>query len=251
MPVNLTNRDILFRTFQIMKFNKKNLVPAVTMTINVNASQILKLKDHLNNENNNTPHITLTHVIVKAIADTLMKYPILYSFFDGKKIVENDELIFSIPVDVESHVEYIVIRNPELKSIEEISEEFHKELNSIHSGNGAFMRFLLYFDKMPAFRKLLDYRGMDGKIRFLKEHYGIFSISNFGSFHINGGTLPVVQPVIAALCIGSIVTGKDCPYLPLTLTFDHRPIDGAYAGKFLYDVKTILEQPDLITSDRR
>lgn len=245
----MTQRDIMFRKFQIMKFNRKNMVPAVTMTTKVNASQILKLKDYLNTKSN-APHITVTHIIIKAVADTLTHYPVLYSFFNGNDIVENKDLNLNIPVDVESHVEYIVVHEPESKSIEEISAECHEELKRIASGNGTFMKFLLHLNEMSIIRKIIYFCGPDGKMRFLREHYGLFPISNIGSFHMDSATLAISQPMIAALCIGSIESELGYPNLSLTLTFDHRAIDGAYAGKFLYDVRTLLEQPDLISSDR-
>jgi pyruvate dehydrogenase E2 component (dihydrolipoamide acetyltransferase) len=250
MQAVMTQNDIMFRKFQIKKFNRKNMVPAVTMTTKVDASQMLKLKDYLNTKSN-APHITVTHIIMKAVADTLMQYPVLYSFFNGKDIVENKELILNIPVDVESHVEYIVIRGPESKSIEEISAECHEELNRIHSGDGTFMKFLLNLNKMPIIQKIIYFCGSNGKTRFLREHYGMFPISNFGSFHMYSGTLAISQPMIAGLCIGSIENGQQHSYIPLTLTFNHSAVDGAYAGKFLHSVRTLLEQYDLIDLDRR
>jgi pyruvate dehydrogenase E2 component (dihydrolipoamide acetyltransferase) len=251
MQAAKTQRDIAFRKFQIMKFNIKKMVPAVTMTVNVDVSQILKLKDNINNKGNNTPHVTVTHIIMKAVADTLVQYPVLYSFFNGNDIVENAELILNIPVDVESHVEYITIHSPESKSLPEIAAECREELNCIHSGNGTFMKFLLTFNKMSVVRKMINFWGPDGAIRFLREHYGNFPISNFGSFHINSGVVVICQPMIAGLCIGLIVKEQEHHYMPLTLTFDHRAVDGAYAGKFLYSVRTLLEKPDPMISDGR
>ncbi|HBE76252.1 MAG TPA: hypothetical protein DDW65_00470 [Firmicutes bacterium] len=251
MQAAMTQRDLMFRKFQIMKFNRKKMAPAVTMTINVDASQILKLKDNLNNQSSDASHITVTHIIMKAVASALMQYPILYSFFNGKDIVENKELILNIPVDVESHVEYIVIHSPESKSLAEIAAECHEELNSIHSGNGTFMKFLLSFNKMSMVRKIIHFCGPNGAIRFLREGYGNFPLSNFGSFHINSGAVAISRPMIAGLCIGVIAKEQERKSIPLTLTFDHRAVDGAYAGKFLYDVKTLLEQSDPIISDRK
>ncbi len=251
MQAVITKRDILFREFQIMKFNKKNMVPAVTMTVNIDTSQIMRLKDYLNSKNSNEPHITVTHIIIKAVADTLIQYPVLYSFFNGKEIVENRELIVNIPVDVESHVEYIVIHRPESKTTEEISKECYEELNLINSGNGTFMNFLLRLSKMSIVQKIKCFCGQEGKQRFLREHYGVFPISNFGSFHINSGTVAISQPMIAAMCFGSIVKDHGSQYLSLTLTFDHRAVDGAYAGKFLNSVRTCLEQSDSIIPDGR
>lgn len=245
MQLALTETDIMFRKFQIRKFNKKSMVPAVTMTVNINATEILKLKDELINRERKTSHITITHIIAKAVADTLVQFPVLYSFFNGKEIVENKELVLNIPVDFESHVEYIIIRNPDLKSIDDISIEFHEELSRIQSGNGTYKQFLMHMNTMSILQKV-KYCGSEGKIRFLREHYGTFPVSNFGSFHMNSGTIAIAQPMIAALCFGTIEKNQVGSFMSLTLTFDHRPLDGAYAGKFLYNVKTLLESPNSI-----
>jgi len=255
MQTTLTQRDIMFRQFQIHKFNRKRMVPAVSMTISVNASEIIKLKNALNKSNENSPHITVTHIVMKAAADTLIKHPILYSFFDGKRIVQNPELMLNIPVDVESHVEYITISSPESKSLSEISSEFRDELHNINSGNGKFMNFLLNINDMSFAGKLIYILKLNGTFNFLREHYGNFPISNFGSFHIDNGTLVLSQPMIAGLCMGAItpLSGGEAgtSILSLTITFDHRAIDGAYAGKFLNDLKTLLERPDNIMADWR
>ena len=256
MKTTLTQRDIMFRQFQIHKFNRKHMIPAVSMTINVNASEIIKLKNALNISNGNVPHITITHIVMKAAADTLIKYPVLYSFFDGKRIVQNPELMLNIPVDVESHVEYITISCPESKSLSEISSEFSNELHNINSGNGKFMNFLLSINNMSLAGKLIFFLKLNGTFNFLREHYGNFPISNFGSFHIDNGTLALSQPIIAGLCMGAIAplpgsSEMEKAFLSLTITFDHRAIDGAYAGRFLNDLKTLLENPDKIVADGR
>lgn len=224
-----------------MKFKRKNMVPAVTMTTNIDASQMMILKDHLNSQKNDAPHITVTHIIVKAVADTLTQYPMLYGFFNGKEIIENKELIINIPVDVESHVEYIVIHSPESKTIEEISRECYEELEKIDAGSGTFLKFLLDLNRMSVIRKIIYFCGPNGPQRFLREHYGDFPISNFGSFQVNSGAVAISQPMISAICIGSIVKQQGSSLMPLTITFDHRAVDGAYAGKFLNSVRQNLE----------
>ena len=86
-------------------------------------------------------------------------------------------------------------------------------------------------------------------LKFANEHYGNFPISNFGTFHIPNGILALSKPVVAGLCIGemnSFLKMKEkeivaVEFIQLTLSFDHRVVDGAYAGKFLNDLKDLLE----------
>ena len=87
-------------------------------------------------------------------------------------------------------------------------------------------------------------------IRLAYNRYGNFPITNFGSFGVKNGTPILSSPMIAVLCCGMIqsepVTSKDGglaskEILPVTLVFDHRPIDGAYGGRFLSRLKNVME----------
>lgn len=173
------------------------MIPTVTMTSQINVTRMLELKKFANANKTFPFHITITHVITKAVADSLKNYPLLFSFFNNNKIIENQELVLSIPVDVEQHVEYIVLHNPDSKSLSTIAEEFTTELDKIHTGNGTFFHVIKQLMENP-----------DGShndtIEFLRQHLGNFPISNFGSFHIDSGTLALSQPVIAGLCVGSV-----------------------------------------------
>jgi pyruvate dehydrogenase E2 component (dihydrolipoamide acetyltransferase) len=253
MQLTLTQKDMIFHSFQAHKFSSNRMVPTVTMTINIDLSQLLKLKNAVN-AGKKVPHITLTHLVIKAVADTLVKFPILYSFFDGKKIIPNPELVVNIPVDIENHVEYITIHSPELKNITVISQECLHELEQIHNDKGQFYQFLLQMHRASFMTKLTHLLSSNGTIEFLRRHYGNFPISNFGSFQIDNGSLALSQPMIAGLCIGAlkpVTVRKNTEFtevmnLPLTLSFDHRVLDGAYGGKFLNEVKILLEHPDTI-----
>lgn len=249
MQSKIAQRDLMFRHFQIHKYRAEGMVPTVTMTSQINVTRMLELKE-IANANKTFPfHITITHIVTKAVADSLKKYPLLFSFFYNNVIIENQELVISIPVDVEHHVEYIVLHNPDSKSLSTIAEEFTIELDKIRTGNGTFFHVI---------KQLMENsKGSDhNTIEFLRQHLGNFPISNFGSFHIDSGTLALAQPVIAGLCIGSVKSTAyeksdewiEVMMLPLTISFDHRPIDGAYVGRFLNEVKQLLENPDTIFS---
>jgi len=248
METTMTQRDILFSHFPMQKFNNKRMVPTVTMMINVNVSRVIDLKKELNNSKNINFHITITHVIMKVVADTLIKFPVLYSFFDGSKIIDNPELVLNIPVDIEKHVEYITVHKPDSKTLVEIASECINELEKIHNKEGEFMEYLQHMNCIKKLHMLIP----GGSINFLQQHYGNFVISNFGSFGVGSGSLALSQPMIAGLCIGAItpvISNNANAYmtimnLPMSISFDHRAIDGAYAGKFLIEVKKVLEDPE-------
>ena len=81
-----------------------------------------------------------------------------------------------------------------------------------------------------------------------------FTITNFGSFGMRSGTPLLNPPEVAILGCGRIEEKpvasqgeiKALPVLPLALTFDHRLLDGAAAGKFLEYLKTLLAEPGLL-----
>lgn len=269
MDNNLNQTDKLFRIFQIAKFNQKSMVPTVAMTINIETEQIMKKRLEYKKDTTN-PHITITNIIMKAVADTLIQYPSLYSYFDGKKIIENEDVVLNIPVDTGKHVEYIVIRQANKKNLTDIAKESIEERKKIADGKGDFAQYIINLmkkivgkkpsdqlndkdirkiEKRMQYVRLLEKVNPNFSLKFVKEHYGNFPVSNFGSFHIPNGILALSKPVVAGLCIGEMNTFLKMKekeivaveYIPLTLSFDHRVFDGAYAGNFLNDLKDLLE----------
>jgi len=96
-------------------------------------------------------------------------------------------------------------------------------------------------------------RAREGKLQQADLEGGTFTISNLGMYGIERFIAVLNPPQAAILAVGSIedrvvpVDGQPAvrPRLELTLTCDHRAIDGATAAEFLRDVKTFLEEPGL------
>jgi pyruvate dehydrogenase E2 component (dihydrolipoamide acetyltransferase) len=245
MTQSFTQKDMLFRRFQIHKYRAEGMVPTVTMTVTANITHMLELRRIANFQKIYSSHITITHLLTKAVADALKDYRLLFSFFTGKEIIENRELVISIPVDVEQHVEYIALHHPDGKNLSSIADETTEELNKIYAGNGTFFKVMKELMENSS-GSTLD------PLDFCRQHLGNFPISNFGSFHADNGSLAIAQPIIAGMCIGSAKPSalwqsgqwQECTLLPITISFDHRPVDGAYAGKFLDSVRKLLESPE-------
>jgi pyruvate dehydrogenase E2 component (dihydrolipoamide acetyltransferase) len=92
------------------------------------------------------------------------------------------------------------------------------------------------------------------KIDIMDLKGGSFTITNYGSVGGNYGT-PIINPPEAAIMgLGRIFDRavldeesgkvKNIKVLPVSLTFDHRILDGAKAAKFMQDLKVLLENPD-------
>ena len=96
-------------------------------------------------------------------------------------------------------------------------------------------------------------RARAGKLQPADLEGGTFTISNLGMYGIERFIAVLNPPQAAILAVGSIEErsvvsdGQPVvrPRLELTLTCDHRAIDGATGAEFLRDVKTFLEEPGL------
>jgi pyruvate dehydrogenase E2 component (dihydrolipoamide acetyltransferase) len=97
----------------------------------------------------------------------------------------------------------------------------------------------------------LSARSRDGKLRPEEFRGSTFTVSNLGMFGIEQFTAIINQPEAAILAVGAVrdepvvrngavVPGEVCS---LTLSSDHRVIDGAAAARFLADLKSLLEEP--------
>lgn len=174
--------------------------------------------------------IKLTYLpfIVKAVIGGLKVYPQFNSSVDG----ENDEIIvkkyynIGIAVQTDSGLIVPVIKNADTKSILDIAKEI-KDLS----------------DKAKT--RTLDLGDMKG---------GTFSITNYGS--TGGGWFATPLPNFPEVAILGVGMMRDMPVvrkgsvqirklLPLSLTFDHRVVDGALATEFMIEIAKRLEDPDL------
>ncbi len=172
--------------------------------------------------------LTMTAVLVKIVATVLKSHPILNAAVDmaRQEIIFRYSVNIGVAVDTERGLLVPVVREADTKSLTEISIELDDLANRARS-------------------KKLKPDEMQG---------GTFSISNLGGI---GGTAftPIVNwPEVAILGVSRARTqpqwheGGFRPRLmmPLSLTYDHRIVDGADAARFLAKLKDTLEQPLLL-----
>nr|MBA3483069.1 2-oxo acid dehydrogenase subunit E2 [Pirellulales bacterium] len=169
--------------------------------------------------------LTMMPFLVKAVAVGLKMHPIVNSSVsdDGAEIIYKEYVNVGIAVDTEKGLVVPVLRDADRKNIPQIARELADLADSVRGG-----KFTID-----------DIRG------------GTFSISNLGAI---GGTYstPIINPPESAiLLIGrsrtmpQYVDGVLQPRLmmPLSITYDHRIVDGAAAARFLNDVKGYLANP--------
>jgi pyruvate dehydrogenase E2 component (dihydrolipoamide acetyltransferase) len=166
--------------------------------------------------------------VVKALTSALKKYPVLNTSLDDKteEVVQKHYFNIGIAADTEKGLLVPVVKNAERKSVFEISDEI----------NG------------------LATKARDGKLAPNEMKGASCTISNIGSAGGQWFTPVINHPEVAILGIGRIAEKpvvRDgeivvAPVLALSLSFDHRMIDGATAQNALNHIKRLLNDPQLI-----
>ncbi|WP_342277049.1 dihydrolipoamide acetyltransferase family protein [Spiroplasma endosymbiont of Nebria brevicollis] len=208
--------------------------PHVSLIINIDAEHLIQLRATLKEPAEKDPDgsakLTFMPFFVKAVAKTLKeeRFKLLNSTLNmaGNEILVKKYYNIGMAADTDKGLVVPVIKDADKISLFETA----RQVNSLG-------------DK--ARKELLKGDDMQG---------GTFTITNFGSAGIEFGTPVINYPEVAILGLGMmqkklvIVDGKivEHKFFPLSLSIDHRVIDGAPAGYFLNRLKELLENPTLI-----
>jgi pyruvate dehydrogenase E2 component (dihydrolipoamide acetyltransferase) len=168
--------------------------------------------------------ITHTDLLIALVGRTLAKHPRVNGSWVDDGIRLNPEVNIAIAMAVEDGVVAAVIRNADSASLGEIAKQ----------------------------RRELTDRARAGRLRPTDLAGGTFTISNLGMFHIDSFQAIITPPQAAILAVGRIADrvvpvsgGIDVrPMVSLTLSSDHRVIDGARAATFLHDLAEAMQEPD-------
>ena len=167
--------------------------------------------------------VTITDLMVAAVARALHMHPRMNASWAGDKIALNHHVNVALAMAVENAVVTAVIKDADRQSIGEIAKQ-RKELSDRARANRL----------QPA-----DITG------------ATFTISNLGMFNVDAFTAIIVPPQAGILAVGAItdrVVAVDGmfgvrPMMTMTLSSDHRVVDGARAAAFLNDVVLALSEP--------
>jgi pyruvate dehydrogenase E2 component (dihydrolipoamide acetyltransferase) len=195
--------------------------PHVTENIKVDVTDLVSFREKLNKTAN--MKITFTDIFAKACTIIIKKHPILNWSLDGEYIVKNNSINLGIAVALENGLIVPVVKDVDKKSITQISQEI----------------------------KDLSARAREGKLKPDEVIGGTFTITNLGMYEIDSFTPIINPPESAILGVNKIykepVVVDDNIVIRytmiLSLSFDHRLIDGATAARFLFDLKQLLENP--------
>lgn len=201
--------------------NSKFTAPHFYVTVEINMGKVWEFRKKINEV---APvKISFNDLIVKACAVNLPKHPIINSSWQGDTIRTNHDVNISVAVAVPDGLFMPVVRYANMKSLSQINVEV-KDLVG------------------RAKQRKLGQEEMTGST---------FSISNLGMFGIEEFTAILNTPNSCILAVGGIndkaivVDGQVVPgkMMKVTLSCDHRTVDGASAASFLNDVKASLENP--------
>ncbi|NGQ96040.1 2-oxo acid dehydrogenase subunit E2 [Brevibacillus sp. SYP-B805] len=199
--------------------------PHVTLTTEADMSRAIELRTELLPavEKATGLRLSYTEVIVKAVATALVRHPHINVSLQDDVLIERDEVNVGLAVAVPDGLLVPVVKHADRRGLAELTAECKRLAGLAREG------------------KLLpdDMRG------------GSFTISNLGMYAIDAFTPIINPPEIAILGVGRIhekpvgVNGQILlrPMMTLSLSFDHRAVDGAPAAAFLQEIKEILESP--------
>lgn len=167
--------------------------------------------------------VSYTDILVKMVAKALERYPLLNASLVGEEIVFHEDVNIGVAVALEDGLIVPVVKKVQKKSIAQIVQELHD----------------------------LVERAKAGKLTPEEISGGTFTISNLGMFGVDAFTAIINPPESAILACGAVkrrpmFDGKEIVPLSvveLTLSCDHRVIDGAQAAQFMQFLKTLLEEP--------
>ncbi|MCB0688336.1 MAG: pyruvate dehydrogenase complex dihydrolipoamide acetyltransferase [Saprospiraceae bacterium] len=210
-------RKVIARRLSESKFG----APHFYVTVEINMDEAIRTRGQLNETA--PPKISFNDMVVKAVALALRKHPSVNSSWLGDKIRINGDINIGVAVAVPEGLLVPVIRNADFKSFAQINEEV-KQLAEL------------------ARAKKLQPEQMQGNT---------FTISNLGMFDVDEFTAIINPPDSCILAIGSIVQKPIVKngnivvgnLMKVTLSSDHRVVDGATGAQFLQTLRSLLESP--------
>src|SRR3989454_1309247 len=193
-------------------------VPHFFLVRDVDARALVELREKLGSKT-----VTHTDLLVALVGRVLTKHPKLNASWDNGTIRLNSSINISVAMAVQDGVVGAVIPNADQTAISEIASH----------------------------RKELTERARNGRLKPADVTGGTFTITNLGMYNVDAFNAIIAPPQAAILAVGRIVDRVVAldgqvvirPMKTLTLSGDHRAVDGAQAAIFLNDLADALRTP--------
>ena len=217
-PVILPLSKVKRKTAERMTESKET-IPHFYVSIDFDLGHALALRESLNNRGED---ISINDLIIRGTVITLQNYPNLNAIFLDNKIHQYSHVNIAVAVSTENSLITPVIRNCEQLSLIELAQA----------------------------TKALVARTRSGALTVEDLEIGTFTISNLGMYGIKEFAAIINPPQVAILAVGML---RKLPIfddlnnviasqrITVTLSADHRAVDGVEVSKFLRDLKNIME----------
>ena len=197
--------------------------PTVTFNLGIDMSEMKRYREQLKAKE---IKVSYTDLLVKFVAKALTEFPLLNCSVEDNKIIYKHYVNMGVAVALDNGLLVPNIQDADKKSLTEISAEV-KELAKL---------------------------AREGKLPPEKLRGGTFTITNLGMYGIESFTPIINQPEVAILGVNTmedkvVVRNGEMvirPIMNLSLTADHRVVDGSVAAQFLQRVKSLMENPALM-----
>jgi len=195
--------------------------PHFYLTREVNVSRLSAWRSHMLRQS--TEKVTYTDLLIKVVASALQDHDRLNASWREGRIVQGSGIHIGLAVAVEDGLVVPVIHQANQLGLKAIARQ----------------------------RKELVAKAQAGKLRPEDLSSGTFTISNLGMYGVDAFNAIINQPQAAILAVGRIVervvplNGQPAiqPMMVLTLSCDHRVVDGARGARFLETVANLIEEP--------
>ncbi len=210
-------RKVIARRLGESKFS----APHFYLTVEMNMAKVMKLRTKINEKS--PTRISYNDLVVKAAAVALRAHPAINSSWMEDHIRVNKDINIGVAVAVKDGLLVPVIRYADMKTLSQINSEV----------------------------RVLAGKAKEKKLQPNEMSGNTFTISNLGMFDIEEFTAIINPPDACIMAVGSIIEKpivkngklKVGHMMKVTLSCDHRVVDGATGAKFLQTFKGILEDP--------
>ncbi|MEK5238863.1 dihydrolipoamide acetyltransferase family protein [Paenibacillus sp. FSL L8-0470] len=217
VPMNSMRKIIAKRMLE-----SQAVSPTVTYNMKLDTTALGALRQQLKE----TLKVTYTDLLVSIVARSLLEFPLLNCSIEGTELVMRNYANIGVAVGLDEGLVVPVVKNPAQKGLAEISQEV-KRLAAGARNNS------------------LTSEQMTG---------GTFTITNLGMYGMESFTPIINQPEVAILGVNAIVNTPVAvngevvirPLMNISLTADHRAVDGTVAAQFMQKIKAYVEKPALL-----
>jgi pyruvate dehydrogenase E2 component (dihydrolipoamide acetyltransferase) len=206
-------------------FNSLQQTAQLTLQTTVDVTELIAFQKKAREayQINDEVRLTITDFIAKAVINALLEHKAMNSLYEGDTITTFDDVHLGVAVALDEGLVVPVIEDADKKSLSAISREIRKA-SKLARGN---------------------------ELNQLKLSGSTFTITSLGTSGVGFFTPVINPPEVGILGVGTISQQpvyfgdelKKRSMMPLSLTFDHRAVDGAPAAAFLATVKENLEAP--------